>query len=106
MNITLTKTLGHDTGKRTGIDALNLTMTTAKQAKLAETIAADLTTMLTQAVNTLLKDPAKPGATLPMSVLSGYLEQLAQVTATLAEGHRFTVEGKPGADPRLVIAKK
>lgn len=91
MNIDLNKTLGYDMARRAGIDALHKTLAAATGANVGEKIATDLTAMTSQAVNTLLKDPTKPGATLPMAQLVGYLGELSALVGKLAEGRRFEV---------------
>lgn len=102
MNIDLDKTLGYDMGKRTGIEALHKTLTKTKPAALGETIAADLTTMINQAINTMIANPTKPGATLPLAQVTGYLGELARVTGSLAAGKRFEAKQVNG-EPQLAI---
>lgn len=105
MQIDLNKTLLHDTAKESGTHALHLTLTGTPTPQLAEQIGKDMTTMLTQAVNTLLAAPGKPAATAPLSSFVGYLEELARVTGALAEGYAFrSVEALPGVGmPTLEI---
>lgn len=94
MQIDLKKTMFHDMGQAEGVRALRLTLTGTPGAQLTEQIAGDLTTMLTQAVNTLLASPEKPAASAPLSQFVGYLEELARVTGALAEGFAFRESGK------------
>lgn len=105
MNIDLNKTLGYDVASRTGINALHKTLATATRANVAEKIANDLTTITSQAVNTLLKDPAKPGATLPMAQLAGYLGELSALVGKLAEGRRFEVTKDHLGDTAVTVRK-
>lgn len=102
MNIDLDKTLGYDMGKRTGIEALHKTLSRSTPAAMGDAIAADLTTMLNQAINTMLANPAKPGATLPLAQVTGYLGELARVTGSLAAGKRFEAKQVNG-EPQLAI---
>jgi len=103
MNIDLNKTLGYDAGKRTGIDALHTTMTSTPPEKLAEKIAEDMTAILNQAVNTLLANPAKPGATIPMAQLTGYLGELASVAGEMAAGCSFERIIQQTGEPSLMV---
>lgn len=105
MNVDLDKTLGYDLAKRNGIEALHKTLTRTQPADLGETIAADLTAMLNQAINTMLANPTKPGATLPLAQVTGYLGELATVTGMLATGKRFAVEEPLLGDPILIVSE-
>ena len=105
MNIDLNKTLGYETASRAGIDALHKTLAAATGANVGGKIANDLTAMISQAVNTLLKDPAKPGATLPMAQLVGYLGELSALVGKLAEGRGFEVTRDHLGDTAVTVKK-
>ena len=91
MNIDLDKTLGYETSHREGIFALHKTLAAATGGNVGEKIANDLTVMLSQAINAVLKEPMKPGATMAMAQLAGYLDALSALVGKLAEGRRFEV---------------
>lgn len=105
MNIDLNKTLGYDMASRAGIDALHKTLAAATGADVGEKIADDLTALSSQAINTLLKDPAKPGATLPMAQLVGYLGELSALFGKLSAGHRFEVTRDRLGDTAVTVKK-
>ena len=103
MNIDLNKTLGFETASRAGVDALHKTLAATTGANVGAKIANDLTAMTSQAINTLLKDPAKPGATLPMAQLVGYLGELSALVGKLSEGRRFDVTRDHLGDTEVTV---
>lgn len=106
MNIDLSKTMGYDMAKRAGVAALHQTMTNTENAGISEQIQSDLTMLTNQAINTLLNAPMKPGATLPMAQLVGYLGELALLTGTLAAGLSFELQQDPLGDTSLHVSKQ
>lgn len=104
MNIDLDKTLGFEAGTRAGVEALLKTAERTPPAGLAEQIAHDLTFLTNQAVNTLLANPGKPAATLPLAQLVGYMGELARLTGRLAQGGPV-IEGESAADQAATTAK-
>jgi hypothetical protein len=57
MNIDLDKTIGYDMAKQAGIGALHKTLASTSKQVLAQQIQKDLTMLVNQAINTLLRDP-------------------------------------------------
>lgn len=110
MNIDLEKTLGHEIAKDRGVDVLRATFSKAPAGAIHKALAADLSQLMEQAVNALLNDPTKPGATLALSQLSGYLEELCRVVGLLTYGRQVesrttaagTVEWVVRTQPRPV----
>ncbi len=106
MNIELEKTLGFEMAHDTGIAALHRTLTTGGRP-LGGAIAEDLTMMCSQAVNTAINSPGKPGAMMPMAQLVGYLGELSRVAGMMpALGFRFTTKKTPLGMTELVVSFK
>jgi hypothetical protein len=106
MTIEIDKTLGHEAALRAGIEALHKTVARTPANELAEQISADMTFLVNQAINNYVANPGKPGATLGLSQLTGYLGELATLAGKMAavckqEGYQVAVHDADEALDKL-----